>query len=111
MIPGIKVRVCKVCIGPADSGRSAIPEGRSSRKEETGRFHPVYRMVFRKTIEAACTYCRFARKGEDDTLICPYRGVMQPWNNCSRFRYDPGMRVPEAAPEASTTADPDDFDF
>jgi len=87
------------------------PAGRTSREEETGRLCPVRRMVFRKKIEAACTYCRFARKGEDDALICPYHGVMQPWNNCSRFRYDPGMRIPEAAPEASTAADSGDFDF
>lgn len=66
-------------------------------------------MLFRNKIEPCCSYCQWSRPGEEDSVICPHRGIMKPWNSCRRFRYDPLKRIPEAQPQAATDVDPDSF--
>ncbi len=63
-------------------------------------------MLFRRNIEPACSYCRHGRSGPEDEVYCIYRGVMQPWERCRRFAYDPLRRVPEANPIPVTDVDP-----
>lgn len=66
-------------------------------------------MLFRKSIEPACTYCSRGRKGEDDSIICIRRGIVNPWDSCRSFRYDPLLRIPEAEPLPVMDVDPEDF--
>ena len=52
-------------------------------------------MLFSKTIEAKCGYCRHAQASADpETVLCPKRGVMAQSASCNAFRYDPMKRVP-----------------
>ena len=68
-------------------------------------------MLFRDKIDAACAYCSHGRSGEDDDILCAIHGIVKPWDRCSRFRYDPLRRVPEAAPLPKTDVDPASFDL
>lgn len=52
-------------------------------------------MLFSKTIEPKCVYCRRAQTSSDpETVLCPKRGVMARDASCGSFRYDPLKRVP-----------------
>ena len=51
-------------------------------------------MLFRKKVERYCTYCIYAGKLDDDTMICKKSGVVPAGHHCRRFRYDPLKRVP-----------------
>lgn len=51
-------------------------------------------MLFRKKIERFCTYCQFAGKIDEETMICQYCGIVPCDHHCRRFRYDPLKRVP-----------------
>lgn len=52
-------------------------------------------MLFSKTIEPKCAYCRRAQASTDpETVLCPKRGVMARDTSCNAFRYDPMKRVP-----------------
>ena len=66
-------------------------------------------MLFRKKIEPACAYCKLSSPGEDDTVICSKKGVMQPWQHCRSFSYDPLKRQPEPPLPPVTAVDPDVF--
>lgn len=54
-------------------------------------------MIFRKKIERACTYCRFATKLDDDLILCAKKGVVSTGKPCRKFRYDPCKRIPPKA--------------
>ena len=66
-------------------------------------------MLFRKSIEPACAYCTHGYAGEDDSVICTKKGIMQPWQRCRSFNYDPLKRQPEAPLPPVTNVDPDTF--
>ena len=66
-------------------------------------------MLFRKKIEPACAYCVHAYGGEDDSIICTKKGIMQPWQRCRSFAYDPLKRKPEPPLPPVTTVPPDSF--
>ena len=66
-------------------------------------------MLFRKKIEPACAYCVHAAPGEEDTVICVKKGIMQPWKSCRSFEYDPLKRQPEAPLPPVTDVDPEQF--
>lgn len=51
-------------------------------------------MLFRKKIERFCTYCQYAGKIDEETMICQYCGIVPCDHHCRRFRYDPLKRVP-----------------
>ena len=51
-------------------------------------------MLFRKKIDRYCTYCQFAGKIDDETMVCQFCGVVPSGHRCRRFRYDPLKRVP-----------------
>lgn len=68
-------------------------------------------MLFRKDIEPCCTYCSHGRRGTDEEVLCVHHGVMQPWDKCRRFEYDPLRRVPEAEPIPVTDIDPSAFEL
>ena len=55
-------------------------------------------MLFRKKVERYCTYCVFAGKLDDETMICKKCGVVPATHRCRRFRYDPLMRIPARQP-------------
>lgn len=67
------------------------------------------RNLFRSKIEPACAYCSFGTAGEDDKVICPKHGVMDPWQHCHSFSYDPLRREPEPAPPLPV--DDEDADY
>ena len=68
-------------------------------------------MLFRKKIEPACAYCKFAVPGEEDTVICTKKGVMETWKSCRGFAYDPLKREPEAPLPPVTDVDPSAFEL
>ncbi len=68
-------------------------------------------MLFRRKIEPACTYCRHGRPGQDDEVLCIHHGVVQPWDRCRHFDYDPLRRVPESNPLPVTDVDPASFEL
>lgn len=51
-------------------------------------------MLFRKKLDRYCTYCQFAGKIGENTMICKKYGVVPADHHCRHFRYDPLMRVP-----------------
>ena len=51
-------------------------------------------MLFRKKMDRFCTYCMFAGKIDEETVICQKCGIVPASHQCRRFRYDPLKRVP-----------------
>ena len=51
-------------------------------------------MLFRKKIDRYCTYCQFAGKIDDETMVCQFCGIVPSNHRCRRFRYDPLRREP-----------------
>ena len=51
-------------------------------------------MLFQKTIDPSCTYCKRGKQIGEDTVLCQKKGVVSPEGACNRFRYDPLKRVP-----------------
>ncbi len=51
-------------------------------------------MLFSKTIEPRCAYCKRGKPMEQDTILCKKKGITQPDGACPAFRYDPLKRVP-----------------
>ena len=67
-------------------------------------------MLFRKTIDRYCTYCQFAGRIDDETMVCPYYGIVPCEHHCRRFRYDPLKRVPgRVKPKDFSKFDKQDF--
>lgn len=54
-------------------------------------------MLFRKKMEKACAYCRFAAQLEDGQILCAKKGLKSPEDKCWHFRYDPCKRIPKKA--------------
>ena len=51
-------------------------------------------MLFRKKMERSCQYCRFGTQMNEEMMLCAKKGIVQPCDNCRKFRYDPFKRVP-----------------
>ena len=51
-------------------------------------------MLFSKDIHKLCVYCKHAARIDDNTLICRKKGIVNRWDHCRSFRYDPLKRVP-----------------
>lgn len=51
-------------------------------------------MLFRKKIDRYCTYCQFAGKLDDETMVCQKCGIVPAEHQCRKFKYDPLKRVP-----------------
>ena len=54
-------------------------------------------MLFNKSIEPQCAYCKRGKVIDSKTVLCRKRGVARPEDACSAFRYDPLKRVPPTA--------------
>ncbi len=67
-------------------------------------------MLFRKKIESACVYCRYATVLDEENAVCKKHGVVDLWGKCGSFRYDPLKREPENA-AAGLSSDFDESDF
>ena len=74
-------------------------------------------MLFRKKIDRYCTYCQFAGKIDDETMVCQFCGIV-PSNRAlpaptpprsPRFRYDPLRRIPGRPSAPKHTHDDADF--
>lgn len=51
--------------------------------------------MFNKSIAKRCEYCRHATTYHgSDVLFCKYRGVVEPNNNCRKYKYDILKRKP-----------------
>jgi len=68
-------------------------------------------MLFRKKMEPACAYCAHSCIGENDSKICDIHGVVQPWEHCRQFRYDPLQREPEPPLPPKTDVDESAFEI
>lgn len=53
-------------------------------------------------------YCARGQAAADNTVLCPRRGVMQPYSSCRKFKYDPLKRQPDFKPN-NMTFKPEDF--
>ncbi len=51
-------------------------------------------MLFRKKMERSCQYCRFGTQMNEEMMLCAKKGIVQPCDDCRKFRYDPFKRVP-----------------
>ena len=59
-------------------------------------------------ITPQCMYCARGVSAADNTVLCPKKGVMQPFSSCRKFKYDPLKRQPDFKSE-KMDFDPDDF--
>lgn len=67
-------------------------------------------MLFRKKIDPHCGYCAKAGWVDDQTMVCPKKGIVPSNHHCSSFRYDPLKRSPSRPkPMATSKFSPDDF--
>ena len=66
-------------------------------------------MLFRKKIDRYCTYCQFAGKIDEDSVICRFCGVVPAAHHCRRFRYDPLKRVPSRPKPLKAAEDEKDY--
>ncbi len=66
-------------------------------------------MLFQKSIEPRCAYCKRGAALDDGSVLCCKRGVVPAGSHCSRFRYDPLKRVPPkpSVPDFSKFKDED----
>ena len=51
-------------------------------------------MLFRIKMERSCQYCRFGTQINEEMMLCAKKGIVQPCDDCRKFRYDPFKRVP-----------------
>ena len=55
--------------------------------------------LFGKNIDPACEYCSHGKLTTDgSTVLCRKRGIMQKYQKCRRFDYDPLLREPRTPP-------------
>ena len=51
--------------------------------------------LFGNRIQAACIYCELSYPaGSDDLRLCFKKGIVRTDYYCSKFKYDPLMRIP-----------------
>ena len=67
-------------------------------------------MLFSKSIEPKCAYCQRGKAIEPDTILCKKKGIMEPGDSCSAFRYDPLKCVPPR-PKAQDFSKYDEKDY
>lgn len=67
-------------------------------------------MLFRKKIESACAYCELGTVLDEENVVCKKHGVVDKWDKCGAFRYDPLKREPETEDGVLCT-DFDESDF
>lgn len=51
-------------------------------------------MLFRKSMEPRCAYCKRGSSLNDTQVLCIKKGVMAAGDHCRSFSYDPFKRVP-----------------
>lgn len=66
-------------------------------------------MLFRKKMEPLCCCCKYGERINEESVICPKRGVVSSWQSCRHFSYDPLKREPE--PQLSPKLDIDENAF
>lgn len=70
----------------------------------------AYGLLFRKKIDRYCTYCQFAGKIDEETMVCQYHGIVPSGHHCRKFRYDPLKRIPgRVKPKEFEKFDKQDF--
>ncbi len=55
-------------------------------------------MLFRNEIEPRCAYCCHGETLDDQSVLCPKKGVVDGGSHCRSFSYDPFRRTPPAPP-------------
>ena len=45
-------------------------------------------------MDRSCLYCRYGTQMNEDMMLCAKKGIVQPCDDCRKFRYDPFKRVP-----------------
>ena len=64
--------------------------------------------LFEKSIEPRCAYCAHGRPLDQEQIVCPRKGVMDPGSHCRSFRYDPLKRVPPRPAKPAGVGLPDE---
>ena len=67
--------------------------------------------LFEKSIEPRCAYCAHGRPLDQEQIVCPRKGVMDPGSHCRSFRYDPLKRVPPRPAKPAGVGLPDEDFF
>ena len=70
--------------------------------------YSMSRKITNEKISPQCMYCAHGQAAADNTVLCPKRGVMQPYSSCKKFKYDPLKRQPDFKPD-NMTFKPEDF--
>lgn len=66
------------------------------------------RRLYGNAIPPCCEYCARARRGADDqSMLCPRRGIVPLYHHCRRFRYDPLKRIPSRLPALAAYTEED----
>ena len=55
--------------------------------------------LFGKRIESSCEYCMNGHKNAFGTILCKYKGVVEPYFSCKKFEYTPLKREPKIMPD------------
>jgi hypothetical protein len=65
--------------------------------------------IFSKDIDPRCIYCTRSQPLNIKESICVKRGVVEPYDRCPSFRYDPLKRVPPRPAKLGSDYTPEDF--
>ena len=65
--------------------------------------------IFRKNIDPRCVYCSKCSILDDNEVICLKHGIVQAYDSCRSFSYDPFKRVPPKPVKLSKNYSASDF--
>lgn len=65
--------------------------------------------LFNQEVTPSCEYCEFGVDSSDGTMVeCHRKGLVSPYFRCSKFKYSPVRRKPQALPRLPQMK-PEDF--
>ena len=65
--------------------------------------------IFSKNIDPRCIYCARGQPLNPKETLCVKRGVVDIYDRCPSFRYDPLKRVPPRPAKLGGDYEPEDF--
>ena len=64
--------------------------------------------LFNKDIPPKCEYCRFSSEfGSENQLLCKYKGVVECFDSCRKYKYDILKRKPQTVKLGNDYSDED----
>ena len=65
--------------------------------------------LFSKDVDPRCIYCKWSEPLNPKEAVCPKRGVVEIYDRCRSFLYDPLKRVPPRPAKLGTDYTAEDF--